>query len=227
MRKIDDSIIITSLFKEIPYPIKNLFYDATYPWEIIPKISSYIRMLIDNKDTMLKEYRMISEGVFVGYNVTISPLSTIIPPAIIGSGTEIRPGAYLRGNVIIGEKCVIGNSTEIKNSILLKHANAPHYNYIGDSILGNHSHLGAGVICSNLKSDKSNIVVKSPEDNYETNLRKMGAILGDNVEVGCGSVLNPGTIICANTTIYPLTNVRGVVGENSIMKSKNQIIKKQ
>ena len=226
MRKIDDSIKNKNLFGNISDPIKKLFDDTTYPWEIIPKISSYINMLIDNKNTMLKDYKMISDGVFVGDNVTISPLSTIIPPAIIGSGTEIRPGAYLRGNVIIGEKCVIGNSTEVKNSVLLNHADAPHYNYIGDSILGSHSHMGAGAICSNLKSDKSNIVVKSPKDNYETNLRKMGAILGDNVEVGCGSVLNPGTIICANTTIYPLTNVRGVVGENSIMKSKDVTIEK-
>ena len=200
--------------------LNDLFNSSTYPWEIIPKIKERINELLTNPP---EGFTFLSEGVLVGNNVKISKLATIVPPAIIGSNTEIRPGAYIRGNVIIGEKCVIGNSTELKNCILLNNVQVPHYNYVGDSILGNNSHTGAGTICSNLKSDKSNIVVKGDVD-YPTNLRKLGAILGDFSDVGCNCVINPGTVIGKNTRVYPLTSIRGVIPENSIVKSMDNIV---
>ena len=200
--------------------LNDLFNSSTYPWEIIPKIKERINELLTNPPD---GFTFLSEGVLVGNNVKISKLATIVPPAIIGSNTEIRPGAYIRGNVIIGEKCVIGNSTELKKCILLNNVQVQHYNYVGDSILGNNSHTGAGTICSNLKSDKSNIVVKGDVD-YPTNLRKLGAILGDFSDVGCNCVINPGTIIGKNTRVYPLTSIRGVIPENSIVKSMDNIV---
>ncbi len=203
----------------IPY-LKDLFDSTTYPWEILPQIKNHIKFLFEN---IPDGFKLLQEGVLVGENVVISDKATIIAPAIIGSNTEIRPGAYIRGNVIIGENCVIGNSSELKNCILLNNAQIPHYNYVGDSILGNYSHMGAGSICSNLKSDKKNIVIHADTD-IETNLRKIGAILGDHADVGCGSVLNPGTIIGKNSRIYPLTSVRGVIPENKIVKSANTIV---
>jgi len=164
--------------------------------------------------------------VFVGDNVKIHKSAVILPPTIIGSNTEIRPNAYLRGNVIIGENCVIGNSTELKECILLNNVQVPHYNYVGNSVLGNFSHMGAGSICSNLKSDGKNVVIHGDKD-YETGLRKVGAILGDFADVGCNCVLNPGTIIGKNSSIYPLTSLRGVIQENSIVKSMKEIVKRK
>jgi len=217
---LSDKVKINELFDYVPQLISDLFKDKEYPWEILPEIKGFISSL------RAEGYTALTDGVYIGKNVKISPLSTIIPPAVIGDDTELRPGAYLRGNVIIGKGCVIGNSTEIKNSILFDNVAAPHYNYIGDSIIGNHAHLGAGVIISNLKSDKSNITVKG-EKTYPTYLRKMGAIMGDNVEIGCGCVLNPGTVIGKNTNIYPLNSVRGIIPESSIVKSEDTIVKKQ
>ena len=159
----------------------------------------------------------------VGENVKIADTATILPPAIIGSGTEIRPGAYLRGNVITGENCVIGNSSEIKNAILLEKVQVPHYNYVGDSVLGNKAHMGAGSICSNLKSDGKAVVIHGDED-FETGLRKIGGILADGADVGCGCVINPGTVIGKNTTVYPLTSLRGVYPANSIVKAQEKIV---
>ena len=147
-------------------------------------------------------------------------------PAIIGENTEIRHCAFIRGKVIIGNNCVVGNSTELKNVILFNNVQVPHYNYVGDSILGYKSHIGAGAITSNVKSDKKLVVIKSDKEKIETGLKKVGAMVGDFVEIGCGSVLNPGTIIGKNTNIYPLSSVRGVVSENSIYKNKNEIITK-
>jgi NDP-sugar pyrophosphorylase family protein len=218
----NDKITQGELFEKIPDIVLPLFEGVTYPWEVLPKIKEYILSLVNGG---IEGYKALKEGVLIGENVKISPLSVIEPPAIIGEGTEIRPGAYLRGNVIIGKKCVIGNSTEIKNSILFDHVDAPHYNYIGDSILGNGAHMGAGVIASNLKSDKSNVTVRG-QRSYETGLRKMGAILGDGAEIGCGTVLNPGTVIGKNTSVYPLSSVRGIIEECSIVKSGNNVIKK-
>ena len=203
--------------------LKNAFDKSKYPWEILPQIKDIIKELLEKG---IPGYHLLKEGVLVGENVTIAETATIVAPAIIGKNTEIRPGAYIRGNVIVGDSCVLGNSSEFKNCILLYHAQAPHYNYVGDSILGNYAHMGAGSICSNLKSDGKNIVIHGDKD-IETGLRKIGGILGDHADIGCGSVLNPGTVIGKNTQVYPLQSVRGVVPENSIYKDKDNIVDKR
>lgn len=200
-----------------------LFTGKEYPWQILPEIKDYIQTLLENPP---EGFTFLSEGILVGKEVSIAKTATIIPPAVIGTGTEIRPNAYLRGNVITGENCVIGNASELKNCVLLDHVQAPHYNYVGDSILGNHAHLGAGAICSNLKADKTNIVIHA-EKEIETELRKIGAILADGADIGCGCVLNPGTVIGKNTRVYPLTSIRGVIPENKIVKSMENIVEKQ
>ena len=204
---------------------KELFNNIENYYEVLPKIKEYIIELGNSLDK--KHYQEIEKNVWIGKNVKIDKLATIISPCIIDDETEIRPGAYIRGNVIIGKKCVVGNSTEIKNSIIFDEAQLPHYNYVGDSIIGYHAHLGAGVILSNLKNDKTNIVIKSKDYKIETNLRKMGAIIGDNVDVGCNSVCFPGTIIGNNTSVYPLVRVRGIINSNSIMKNENTIVEKE
>lgn len=209
------------LFKSMPNYLEALFARTNYPWEILPLIHGYITEIYKQcLDNGFSEY---SEGVLIGKSVNIAKNATIIGPAIIGDECEIRPGAYIRGNVITGSRCVIGNSSEVKNSVLLDNAQIPHFNYLGDSVMGNYAHMGAGAICSNLKSDKSKVVVRSIPP-LATGLKKFGAILADNTEVGCGCVLNPGTVVCQNTRIYPLTSVRGVIPENSIMKSPKEII---
>lgn len=204
---------------ETPY-LKPLFDEAEYPWEMLPKIKDYIKTLIANG---LDGYNEIEKDVWVHNSVKIYPNVTLIGPTIIGEGCEIRPGAFIRGAVITGKDCVIGNSTEMKNAVLLDKVQVPHYNYVGDSVLGNHAHMGAGSICSNLKADGKSVVIKGDE-NYETGLRKIGGILGDEADVGCGCVLNPGTVIGKNTSVYPLTSVRGVLPENSIVKSMQNIV---
>ncbi len=205
-----------------PY-LTELFEDSEYPWKILPKIKGHISALIASG---LDGFTEISEGVWVGRDVTIYPTATILPPAIIGSGTEIRPGAFLRGNVITGENCVIGNSSELKNCVLLDKVQTPHYNYVGDSVLGNFAHMGAGSICSNLKSDGKAVVIHGDTE-YETGLRKVGAILGDHADVGCGCVLNPGTVIGKNTSVYPLSALRGVYPEDCIVKSPDNVVKRR
>lgn len=200
--------------------LKPLFASCLYPWQMLPAIKEYASKLIDQG---IEGYTLLSPGVLVGENVKIHPTATIEAPAIIGSGTELRPGAFIRGNVITGENCVIGNSTEVKNSILLNGVQVPHYNYVGDSILGNKAHMGAGSICSNLKSDGKAVVIRADEE-YATGLRKIGGILADGADIGCGCVLNPGTIIGKNTSVYPLTSVRGVIKEFSIVKSMDHIV---
>lgn len=202
--------------------LQPLFSSSEYPWEMLSKIKEYIISLINEG---IEGYTLISDGVLVGENVKIYPTATIEPPAIIGSGTEVRPGAFIRGSVITGERCVIGNSSELKNCILLEGVQIPHYNYVGDSILGNKAHMGAGSICSNLKSDGKPVVIHGEEE-YVTNLRKIGGILADGADIGCGCVLNPGTIIGKGTSVYPLTSIRGVIEEFSIVKSMNNIVEK-
>lgn len=204
-----------------PY-LLNLFNRYEYPWEMLPEIKQYTVELIKNPPERFEKW---SEDVYVGENVKISSTATITGPAIIGSGTEIRPGAFIRGSVITGKNCVIGNSSELKNCILLDDVQTPHYNYVGDSILGNHAHLGAGAICSNLKADGKNIIIRGDTD-YETGLRKIGGILADNADIGCGCVLNPGTVIGKNTSVYPLNSLRGVFPEGCIVKSQNNIVKR-
>ena len=206
---------------ETPF-LQQLFENTVYPWEILPQIKKHITSLLENG---IEGYTLLTEGVLIGSNVKIYPTATIEAPAIIGSNTEIRPGAFIRGNVIIGENCVIGNSSELKNCILLNNVQAPHYNYIGDSILGNFAHMGAGSICSNLKADQKNVVIRG-EGSYDTGLRKVGGILGDHADIGCGSVLNPGTIVGKNTSVYPLTSLRGVYPSDSIVKKQDLVVKR-
>ena len=217
------AVLTKDLFNcDIPY-LKDFFAESEYPWDLLPKIKELVAKLLKEG---IPGYKLLKEGVLVGEDVTIYPTATIIPPAIIGSHTEVRPGAFLRGNVITGENCVLGNSSEFKNCILLYHVQAPHYNYVGDSILGNYAHMGAGSICSNLKSDGKNIVIHGDAE-IESGLRKIGAILGDYADIGCQSVLNPGTVIGQHTQVYPLSMVRGVVPENSIYKNKDNIVVKE
>lgn len=203
--------------------LKDIFESSEYPWEILPEIKEYIKNIIANG---LPGYEMISEGVLVGKNVKIYPTATIEPPAVIGEGTEIRPGAFLRGNVITGKNCVIGNSSELKNCVLCDCVQVPHYNYVGDSVLGYKAHMGAGSICSNLKTDGKAVVIHADTD-YETGMRKIGAILADGADIGCGCVLNPGTVIGKNTSVYPLNALRGVFPADCIVKSMENIVKRE
>ncbi len=198
-----------------------LFASCEYPWEMLPKIKGYVQALIRQG---IPGFREIAPGVMVGEGVKIHHSATIEGPTIIGPGSEVRPGAYLRGCVAVGENCVIGNSSELKNCVLLDGAQVPHYNYVGDSVLGNRAHMGAGAICSNLKADGKPVVIHAGKNNYETGLRKIGGILADDADVGCGCVLNPGTIIGKGTTVYPLTSLRGVIPGGCIVKSADKIV---
>ena len=203
---------------------KEIFEGVTYPWEVLPKIKDFILQL--GSTLSLDEYDKIGEDVWVAKSANVFPSAYIKGPAIIGKNAEVRHCAFIRGNAIVGEGAVVGNSTELKNVILFNKVQVPHYNYVGDSILGYKAHMGAGSITSNVKSDKKLVVVKTPEGNIETGIKKFGAMLGDEVEVGCGSILNPGTVVGANSNIYPLSSVRGVVPENSIYKNRNEIVEK-
>ncbi len=199
---------------------KGLFERVDNPWEVLPLIKNYILEIIPS---LGDDYIKLKDDVYVHKSVKINPSAYIEGPTIICEGTEIRHNAYIRGSVIIGKNCVIGNSTEVKNSILFDGVNCPHFNYVGDSVLGENAHTGAGVILSNVRSDKKNVKVES----IETNLRKTGAIVGGNAEIGCNSVVCPGTIIGGNTSVYPLTMVKGVIPSNSIVKTTNEIVKKK
>ncbi len=207
---------------QVPY-LKELFDSCEYPWEMLPKIKEWILSLIE---AGLPDFTELKPGVWVGKDVKIADYVTIQAPAIIGHGTEIRPGAFLRGNVITGEGCVLGNSSEFKNCILLDKVQTPHYNYVGDSILGNKAHMGAGTVCSNLKSDGKAVVIHGDED-YATGLRKVGGILADGADAGCGCVINPGTVIGKKTTIYPLTSLRGVYPANCIVKNQTTVVERK
>ena len=211
------------LFESIPEDLLPYFKNVTYVWELLPEIKGIIQEIISKGD---ERFFKLKDDVLVGKNVTIAPTASITGPAIIDDDVEIRPGAYIRGNVYIGKGCVVGNSSELKNCILLPHAQVPHYNYVGDSILGNYAHMGAGSICSNLRGDGKNVIVHADKD-YETGFRKFGAILGDHAEIGCGSVLNPGTIIGKNTQVYPLTMTRGAYPSNVIVKATKVVVAKK
>ena len=202
----------------------ELFEGKTYPWEVLPEIKDFILKLGKTLDPDEYEYR---EGdIWIAKSAKIAPTACINGPAIIGKDTEVRHCAFIRGNAIVGEDCVVGNSTELKNVVIFNCVQVPHYNYVGDAVLGYKSHMGAGSICSNVKSDKQLVVVKDGEEKIETGLKKFGAMLGDHVEVGCGSVLNPGTVIGRNSNIYPLSPVRGCVPADSIYKSRTEIVSK-
>ena len=203
------------------------YYDLLsykHPWEAIPKIKDIILEKISALD--MKSYEKTDTGAYISRFAKIDSSAKIIGPAIICHGAEIRHCAYIRGNVIVGENAVVGNSTEIKNSILFNNVQVPHYNYVGDSILGYKSHMGAGSVTSNVKSDKTLVVVHTMDEQIQTGYKKFGAMLGDYVEVGCNSVLNPGTVVGCGSTIYPLSSVRGFVPENCIHKTRDNIVQK-
>ena len=203
----------------------ELFEGAVYPWELLPKISNFIVKLGEKlpKD----KFTQVTEQIWIANSAKVAPTACINGPAIIDEEAEIRHCAFIRGNAIVGKGAVVGNSTELKNVILFNKVEVPHYNYVGDSILGFKSHMGAGSITSNVKSDKTLVVVKNGEKKIETGLKKFGAMLGDHVEVGCNSVLNPGTVIGRNSNIYPVSCVRGCIPEGSIYKKQGEIIFKQ
>ena len=202
-----------------------MFEGAVYPWELLPKISDFIKKLGASLPT--DQYTQIKENVWVSNSATIAPTAYIGGPAIIDDEAEIRHCAFIRGNAIVGKGAVVGNSTELKNVILFNKVQVPHYNYVGDSILGFKAHMGAGSITSNVKSDKTLVTVKDGEEGIETGLKKFGAMLGDHVEVGCNSVLNPGSVIGRNTNVYPTSMVRGCIPAGSIYKKRGEIVIKR
>lgn len=203
---------------------KDIFEGVTYPWEILPKISEFIIKLGETLPT--DEYDKVGENAWIAKDAKVFESAYINGPVIIDHGAEVRHCAFIRGNAIVGKNCVVGNSTELKNVILFNNVQVPHYNYVGDSILGYKSHMGAGSITSNVKSDKTNVTIMIGDDKIETGLKKMGAMLGNSVEVGCNSVLNPGTVIGSESNIYPLSMVRGYVPPKSIYKNKNEVVSK-
>ena len=202
----------------------GLLSEVTYPWEALPKISEFIVAL--GKTLPADKYEEVKENVWIAKSATVAETANINGPAIIDGDAEIRHCAFIRGNAIVGKGAVVGNSTELKNVILFNKVQVPHYNYVGDSILGLKSHMGAGSITSNVKSDKTLVVVKNGGEKMETGLKKFGAMLGDNVEVGCNSVLNPGTVIGRNSNVYPTSMVRGCIPAGSIYKKQGEIAEK-
>lgn len=215
---------ITDLFNVEHTMAKSLMDKYEYPWEVLSHIGSFIMEL--GSTLSEDEYVQVADGMWFHKTAKIAPTAGIIGPVIIGPHAEIRHCAYIRGKAIIGANTVVGNSSEIKNSILFDYAQVPHYNYVGDSIVGYRGHMGAGSITSNVKSDKKNVVVHAEDGDIETGLKKFGAMIGDGVEVGCGSVLNPGTVIGKNSNIYPLSSVREAVGKNSIYKKQGEVAEK-
>ncbi|MFI3206546.1 MAG: UDP-N-acetylglucosamine pyrophosphorylase [Clostridia bacterium] len=200
---------------------KPLLETCEYPWEALPKIGSFIKEIGETLDENVYEKK--ADDIWIAKSAFIYPNNYITGPCIIGENTEVRPGAFIRGNVIVGNNCIVGNSTELKNTILFNKVQVPHYNYVGDSIFGFASHTGAGAITSNVKQDKTNVNLKIEELVLESGLKKFGAMLGDNVEVGCNTVMNPGTVVGKGSRIYPLTMLRGFVPANSIYKTSGEL----
>ncbi len=203
----------------------ELFEGRDYPWEVLPDIGDFILKIGPSLPSDIYEKR--GDDIWIAKSAVVFDSAYITGPCIIGPDSEVRHCAFLRGKIIVGANCVVGNSTELKNVILFDNVQVPHYNYVGDSILGYKSHMGAGSITSNVKSDKSLTTVKSSEGDVATGLKKFGAIVGDFVEVGCGSVLNPGTVVGRNTQIYPLSMVRGAIPAGSIYKNAGEIVEKR
>ncbi len=218
-------VAVNEIFLEMNTIAAPLFEGRAYPWELLSEISEFIL----KKGPTLSEDEFYSpkEGVWIAKDSNVYDSAFISAPCIIDMGAEIRHCAFLRGGVIVGKNAIVGNSTEIKNSILFDRVQAPHYNYIGDSILGYKAHMGAGSITSNVKADKLPVLVKAEGEFIETGRKKIGAMIGDGAEIGCGSILNPGSVVGPYTNIYPLSSVRGVVPPNSIYKKESEIIKKR
>lgn len=219
-----ESVMIKNLYDLNETIAKDLFEGKEYPWELLPLIKDFIIKLGNTLD--MNDYDKIGEDIWVAKSAKVAPSASLNGPCIIGKEAEVRQCAFIRGNAIVGEGAVVGNSTELKNVILFNKVQVPHYNYVGDSILGYKAHMGAGSITSNVKSDKKLVVVHGQDFAIETGMKKFGAMLGDNVEVGCNSVLNPGTVVGRNSNIYPLSCVRGVVPEKSIFKNLQNIVRK-
>lgn len=218
-----DNITVKKLYNLNETIASDIFEGIEYPWEVLPKISDFIKEL--GKRLPADKFDKIDEDIWIAKNAKIAPTAALNGPLIVDEEAEIRHCAFVRGSAIVGKGAVVGNSTELKNVILFNKVQVPHYNYVGDSILGYKSHMGAGSITSNVKSDKKLVIVKG-EQKYETGLKKFGAMLGDEVEVGCGSILNPGTVIGKNVNIYPLSSVRGVVPAGSIYKKAGEVVGK-
>ena len=219
-----DLVTISNLYTLDESLAKPLLEKYTYPWEVLPHIGEFILELIKTLPGDI--YEEHGENVWIARSAKIYPNNYIAGPCIIGERTEVRPGAFIRGNALVGNDCVVGNSTELKNVILFNHVQVPHYNYVGDSVLGFYSHMGAGSITSNVKADKTLVHVKGSDFDIDTKLKKFGAMLGDHVEIGCNSVLNPGTVVCKNSNVYPVSMVRGVVPSDSTYKNKDSIVSK-
>lgn len=219
-----DELTVKELYTLDETIARELLEQVTYPWEALPKIGSFILEL--GKTLPEEEYEKKGEDIWIAKSATVFPSAYIHGPAIIGKNAEVRHCAFIRGNAIVGEGAVVGNSTELKNVILFNKVQVPHYNYVGDSILGYRAHMGAGSITSNVKSDKKLVVVKTGAEQIETGIKKFGAMLGDEVEVGCGTVLNPGSVVGKHTNIYPLSSIRGYVPAESIYKKQGEVVKK-
>ncbi len=217
-------VTIKELYDLTETAAKPLLESVTYPWEALPKIKDFIIELGNSLDP--EEYEKRGENIWIHKSATVFDSAYIAGPCIIGKDTEVRQCAFIRGSALVGDNCVVGNSTELKNVIIFNNVQVPHYNYVGDSILGFHSHMGAGSITSNVKSDKTLVHVKGADFDIATGMKKFGAMLGDYVEVGCNSVLNPGTVIGSHSNIYPLSRVRVYVPSNSIYKDRNDIVTK-
>ncbi len=218
-------LTVTELYSLEHTRAKALLESVAYPWQALAKIGETIVEI--GKELPRERYEQIGENVWIARSAHVAPTAFIKGPAIIGENTEVRHCAFIRGNALVGDDCVVGNSTELKNVILFDHVQVPHYNYVGDSILGYRSHMGAGSITSNVKSDKKPVVVKAAGERIETGLKKFGAMLGDGVEVGCGTVLNPGSVVGKNCIIYPLSMVRGFVPADSVYKNQNEVVEKK
>lgn len=219
-----EQLMIKSLLDLNQTIAAEVFEEYNYPWEVLAKIKEEILRIGNSLSE--DEYLRVGEDVWIARSAKVASSASITGPAIIGKEAEVRHCAFIRGNAIVGEGAVVGNSTELKNVILFNKVQVPHYNYVGDSILGYKAHMGAGAITSNVKSDKTLVTVRAGEEKLESGLKKFGAILGDNVEVGCNSVLNPGTVLGRNSNIYPLSMVRGFVKEGSIYKKAGEIVAK-
>lgn len=220
-----EAVTIANLYDLNETIAKELFEGKTYPWELLPHMKEFILKLGETLSE--EEYDKIGDDIWVAKSAKVAPSASLNGPCIIGKDAEVRQCAFIRGSAIVGEGAVVGNSTELKNVILFNKVQVPHYNYVGDSILGYKAHMGAGSVTSNVKSDKKLVVVHGQDFEIETGMKKFGAMLGDHVEVGCNSVLNPGTVVGRNSNIYPLSCVRGVVPANHIFKNRQEIVEKR
>ena len=220
-----EKLFAKNLFSYENTLLEPLFDDIKMCYEVLPKISNFIKNLGPTLDENI--YNQVDDNIWIAKSAKVAPSASITGPCIIGENTEIRHCAFIRGNAYIGDNCVVGNSTELKNVVLISHVQVPHYNYVGDSVLGVYSHMGAGSITSNVKSDKTLVTVKIGDERLETGLKKFGAMIGDYVEIGCGSVLNPGTVIGKKSNVYPLSSVRGYIPESSIYKKAGEVVSKK